>query len=72
MKEEVQSSPKKEQVKVPLPDFIPLKDITSAEWIKVPLLTTLRKKSHSYYGNKYESKEYVPRMLWLKLDWTLA
>ena len=67
MKEEIPFEKPKSEV----PKFIPLSDVTANNWIKVPLLTTLRKQS-SNDQNRYESKEYVPRLLWLNLDWSLA
>ena len=38
-----------------IPKFIPLKDITHPDWIKVPLLTTLRslRSNNGYYYNSY-------------------
>ena len=67
MKEEIPL----QKPKFEAPPFIPLNQVTSNQWIKVPLLTTLR-KAGSYYQSRYESKEYVPRLLWLNLDWSLA
>ncbi|MFS8159971.1 MAG: hypothetical protein ACMG6E_07130 [Candidatus Roizmanbacteria bacterium] len=64
-----------------VPSYIPLSSVTDpSKWIKVPLLTTLRyARQQSNYGgyshnsyNKFVSKEYIPRLLWLNLDWTLA
>jgi len=68
MKEEIPVEKPKPEV----PSFVPLNQVTLNNWIKVPLLTTLRKQGSSYYHNRYESKEYVPRLLWLNLDWSLA
>jgi hypothetical protein len=64
------------QPPIDVPPFVPLNELVSPDWIKVPLLTTLRhiRQNNSYYNyhsSKYASKEYIPRLLWLHLDWTL-
>ena len=75
--EETKEEPQEDQ---PITEKLPireLKDIIDEKWIKVPLQTAMRalfQKSGYYMSNthKYGNKEYIPRLIWLNLDWPLS
>ncbi len=46
--------------------------LVEPRWVKVPILVSVmtRKQSH-YYSNYYSSsKEFIPRILWMNLNWS--
>mmetsp|Transcript_33863 Transcript_33863/g.24896 ORF Transcript_33863/g.24896 Transcript_33863/m.24896 type:complete len:138 (+) Transcript_33863:250-663(+) len=72
--EEKEESKEESKEELPVPAFIPLRDLTKPQWLKVPIFPALRvRKANSMYNHmpSYFSKAYIPRLLWLDMGWSL-
>jgi hypothetical protein len=65
----------KQEVMIPIP--LPMSDLTSSEWIKIPVESAYRAHRGNYYNhnggysNSYNNKELITRLMFFNVNWTL-